>query len=634
MLRYLLLFSIFLFSIKAENISNLLQKLNETKELYHKTKTESAGLIIVYSRYDLDRMQAYKLVDILKSLRFFTYKEGYTGSSALSPSGGSSILSSAFRLYIDDHEVSSAIYGSAMLQYAQMDLGFVDHIEIYEGGNAIAFGDEPGLTTIRIYSKKPSKEKGTSLSILGDSRGSLEGKICYTKLFDDGSSLLAFLSKGDTKREHIYKNGSNYSKDSNGHDIYIKYSYKDKANFTAGSFQLDKDAFVGVGMSHTPLSPNEIDRYSSFANLTLNLPYHFKLDASIDKMSHQMLFSDKNGIFIVQNPTLFYKFDAKFDEDIYKIKLMQNLKSKKSDFKWGIENIIKRYSISHMYMDNTAFTNPTGPSRLNISSIFGEESYNFDKNNLIIATLKVDRYTNNYNDKKSNELIARVGYIHLFSKNLTLKTFLTKTYLYPGFAYTSSFPNIYLNNPNLEASTFKYIINELKYKDTTNEWKLGLLFMRNSHVIVYDPITKMFINQDKDTDVIKGFFDYTYNFNPQNKLSIGFYDTHFCEDISPKSPLRGGYIRVLNSFGRFDIYNELTYRSSYTYPLPSSLGGDIDIKDGFGYDLGIKWHINHAMTLGLKGENILGKASKTPIYGLGGVDAIDKKVIMQLEYFF
>ena len=71
------LIAFFIFNLQAEDISELLQKLNNTEELYHKTKIESAGLLILYTRDDLERMQTYKLKDVLKSLRFFTYKEGY-----------------------------------------------------------------------------------------------------------------------------------------------------------------------------------------------------------------------------------------------------------------------------------------------------------------------------------------------------------------------------------------------------------------------------------------------------------------------------------------------------------------------------------------------------------------------------
>ena len=628
-------FLLFLLSIlQAQDISTLLQRLDDTKALYHKTKVESAGLVMVYSRFDLDRMQAYTLKDVLKSLRFFTYKEGYVGEPALSPSGGNSVVSSMFRLYIDNYEVSSAIYGSSMLQFAQMDLGFVDHIEIYEGGNAISFGNEPGLVTIRVYSKEAKRENGTSIATLADSRGTKEAKACYTKVIDAKSSLLAYFSGESIKREHVYQNSSDFSKDSKGQTFYLKYDFNDKDHIALGRFNQNRDAFVGVGMKHTPLKPNEIDRLSSFLNFSLSLPLSFKLNISFDKTSHRMLFSDKNRIFIVQNPKPFVYFDGEFSETVYKLELKNSFEHKNGNFKWGLQEIQKSYSIDHMLMGGNAFTNPSGPSRLNITSVYGEESYNIDENNLLIATLKMDNYHDNYNSNNSIETIARLGYIHLFTPNFVFKTFLSKSYLYPGFAYTSSFPNIYLNNPDLKAEHYSFAIAELKYDMLKSSFKLNALYIQNSDPILFDHISKKFINGDDNFDTFRFSVGYTYRFDLQNKIEAGFYSTHFFDDVAEKSPTSGASFKILNSIGKFDIFNEIIYRNSYTYPLPAVLGGPIKIKKGFDYNAGVKWHINHAFTASFKGENILGKASKTPIFGLGGTDASDRRFMVQMEYFF
>ena len=636
MKKFIIMFSLafFLSVLQAQDISKLLQKLDNTKALYHKTKVESAGLVIVYSRFDLDRMQAYTLKDVLKSLRFFTYREGYVSEPALSPSGGSSVVSSIFRLYIDNYEVSSAIYGSAMLQFAQMDLGFVDHIEIYEGGNAISFGNEPGLVTIRIYSKEAKRENGTTIATLLDNRGTKEAKVCYAKTIDAKSSFLAYLSGGNIKREHIYQNTSDFSKDSNRQSFYLKYNFKDKDYIALGRFKQNRDAFVGVGMRHTPLEPNETDRLSSFLNFSLSLPLSFKLNTSISKSSHRMLFSDKNGIFIVQNPKPFVHFDGKFSEILYKFELKNSFEHKNGNFKWGLQEIQKSYSIDHMLMDNSAFTNPSGPSRLNITSAYGEESYNIDENNLLIATLKIDNYHDNYSSNSSTETIARLGYIHLFTPKFVFKTFLSKSYIYPGFAYTSSFPNIYLNNPNLKAEHYNFAIVEFKYDILKNSFELNAAYNRNSDPVLFDHVSKMFINGDDNYDTLRFSVGYTYRFDLQNKIEAEFYSTHFFDDVVKKSPTSGASFKILNSIGRFDIFNEIIYRNGYTYPLPSILGGPIEIKKGFDYNAGIKWHINHAFTVNFKGENILGKASKTPIFGLGATSAIDRRFMVQMEYFF
>ena len=627
---------VFFTNLQAEDLSQLLQKLDNKKELYHKTKVESAGLLIVYTRNDLEKMQIYTLKDILKSLRFFTYQERYVGESALSPSGESSVVSSMFRLYIDGHEVSSSIYGSSMLQFGELDLGFIDHVEIYQGPNAISFGNEPGLVTIRIYSKDPKKEGGSTLALQGDSRGSFNSSILYTQTSDNNkNSLLAYALGGKRDRKKVNNGSTGYSKDSTDKTFYAKYNFQNRANLAIGYFTNKKDAFVGVGMAHTPIDPNSIERKHAFINFSYSFPNALQLEFSIDDVQHRLLFSDANKIRIVQSPTPFTYFDGKFSEDIFKSLVKQNIKHKQGNFIWGLQAIYKSYNIEHMKMDGKDFTLRDGPSNLKIFSGYAEESFNIDQNNLLIGTLKIDNYHDNYNSNSNTEYIARAGYIHLFSSSLSSKFFIARTYLYPGFAYTSIFPNSYFSNPSLGAEHYNHYSAEFKYQSNSNIAKIGGAYITTEDKIVINPSTRTFINSKQNIDTSRIYAGYSHSFDALNSISTEIYTTYFMGDNrAKKSPMSGGYIRSINTIGRFDIFNEIIYRSSYTYPLPASMGGPIKIKAGFDYDMGVKWNVNHAITLSLKGENIFGKASKTPIYGLGGVDSIDRRVIARMEYFF
>ena len=76
----LLMLMLFSFSV-AEGIDSLLQEYEKNSELSNKTKDESAGNLIVYTRDDLERMQAESLQDVLKSLRLFSYIENRIGQT-------------------------------------------------------------------------------------------------------------------------------------------------------------------------------------------------------------------------------------------------------------------------------------------------------------------------------------------------------------------------------------------------------------------------------------------------------------------------------------------------------------------------------------------------------------------------
>jgi len=111
------------FSVYAaeDNVLNLLESLRQKSELHHKTQKEEAGIVTIYTRGELARMQAYTLKDILKSIPFFTYQEAGAATPGIAIATQVVNYMPTFRLYIDDHEVSSTYFGSAFYVYGDMN---------------------------------------------------------------------------------------------------------------------------------------------------------------------------------------------------------------------------------------------------------------------------------------------------------------------------------------------------------------------------------------------------------------------------------------------------------------------------------------------------------------------------------
>ncbi|MDQ1337306.1 MAG: vitamin transporter, partial [Campylobacterota bacterium] len=97
-LVYVLLFAVLLFSEEL-SLDNLLKEYESAEELYHTTKKESAGHIILFSRSDLDNMQAYTLNDVLKTMRFFTLQTRKNGMTTLVKSTESQMSGSPVKIY-------------------------------------------------------------------------------------------------------------------------------------------------------------------------------------------------------------------------------------------------------------------------------------------------------------------------------------------------------------------------------------------------------------------------------------------------------------------------------------------------------------------------------------------------------
>jgi len=85
----------------------LLEEFKEQSELSKKTRDESLGYLYVFTRDDLERMQAYTLIDIIKLIRIQNLVITKYGQNAAVASGDYPSLANYVKLYINDQDVSS-----------------------------------------------------------------------------------------------------------------------------------------------------------------------------------------------------------------------------------------------------------------------------------------------------------------------------------------------------------------------------------------------------------------------------------------------------------------------------------------------------------------------------------------------
>jgi len=76
---FFLLFLIFSNALFAYDIDQMLDLYRKESDLSQKTKNEALGHLTIYTRDDLERMQAYTLSDLLNSLRLCRYDENMIG---------------------------------------------------------------------------------------------------------------------------------------------------------------------------------------------------------------------------------------------------------------------------------------------------------------------------------------------------------------------------------------------------------------------------------------------------------------------------------------------------------------------------------------------------------------------------
>ncbi|MBA1432132.1 MAG: hypothetical protein FAF04_00715, partial [Epsilonproteobacteria bacterium] len=167
----------------------------------------------VYTRDDIERMQAHNLGELLNSLRSFRYDEDMLGFPDVLHTDPSLYSSDVVKIFINNHEIASAYTGSGLFIYGNIDLGFVDHVEIYEGSTSSYINSEPSVITIKIYSKDPTREAGTNVQAYVGSRGTNHENISYASASED-LNYYVYASHTKQNRTHYEHQDHDLSRDS------------------------------------------------------------------------------------------------------------------------------------------------------------------------------------------------------------------------------------------------------------------------------------------------------------------------------------------------------------------------------------------------------------------------------------
>jgi len=614
----LLFFGITIYASEI-NLDNLLKKYQDAESLYKKTKKENAGFLISYSREDLEQMQAYQLKDILKTVRMFSLLMTPIGSTSIEKASTNNRNMNAIKLFIDDFEITSLMQSNPIELYIDMDLYFVDHVEIYQGGSSISFGNEPGTMVIRLYSKNPCRENSTSFEIGVDSFGSYN-----TRFIDAGKinkyQYLGYANIKSTKYKNYLLNNKTLSRDFKSYQTHFKFSQKNNFNIEFDTIVNNADAFKGLASN--PSETNQIKRAYTYFSFTKYFINNLKLSISLSREYKKAEVKDEYGFISAYNK-LNKSFYTDTNSKIYKAILEKKFIIDKHDFLLGSQLVRKELNIKNYLLDGVMPNFEL--NRLNIFTIYLEELYSFDKDNLISLSAKVDTYNDNVNETNTQHSL-RLAYIKLLDNHWKSKIFLTRRYLYPNGMQSSFTMPIYKPNPELKSFTLKNISGELQYNDENTKMVFGLANMEIYNPIIFDKVNKIYKNSDKNISYQRIYVRGEYKFNLNNKIILEYFKMYKSRMLSSGS---GFLMQSFNKIGKFDVYNEITYRDSYNIQ-------HINIDDGYDWTTSISYAIDKQMTVKVKGENILDSAIKTLVEPstLLKTPVYERRFIITMEYTF
>jgi len=601
------------------NLDNLLKKYQDAESLYKKTKQENAGFLVTYSREDLEQMQAYKLKDVLKTIRLYTMQINNFGISEIKTVGASSKNLMPLKLYIDDFEITSFIKENPLAMYENMDIYFIDHIEIYQGGSSIAFGNEVGSMVIRLYTKDPKKENSKSFQISVDSRNSVDNRIFDAGIFKD-YKYLAYVDISNEKFKKYNLNDHTLSKDLKRYQTHFKLSKENNFDVEFNGILNDGDSFKGFGTS--PSDDNKLKKSYTNINFTKYFTNNLKFSTSISGENSKATLHDDIG-FILADNSLAKNFDFNIHSRIYKISLEKKISLKKHDILIGTQFLEKRLKIDEYKIDNKDLILNT--NKVKTYMLYFEDMYNLNENNLLSLSGKVDRYINT-TIKNTTEYSARLAYINILNDNWKYKVFLTRRYIYPSNIQNSFTMPVYNANKNLESAKVKMLAGELEYKDDKYRILFGYAYKEIDKAFIVNMFKKQYENKDGTVYFRRAYIKSEYNFNIYNKIVAEVFKGYKKVYNSSSSGL---LIQLFNKIGKFSLYNELIYRSGYSI-------SNIKIDAGYDWTMSVAYPLTKQINLKLKGENILDKASKSliDINTKFLAPSVESKMIMTMEYTF
>ncbi len=619
----------------GEDLRFLLKKYEEEADLSNKTIKESIGHVIVFTRKDLEIMQAYTLGDVLRSFPLTNFLLNNFGIRAMTVPGTPVSIPIIYRLYIDNHEVSSIHTSSPFLIYDNYPLDNIDHIEVYCSLGAISVSNQPSQMIIKLYTKDANRENIKKGRFSVDTEKGYTFNYIDAKQLDKNSSYLLTVSRSYLNYKPVTINSRNVSRDQMRTHLFLKYTYFDSTVEMSFS-DVKRGIFTGFSSDRSPDGGKMIST-DGYINLTQKLlkDKSLKIFASYDfnaREYKELNSQNDGGIFFVplynpSDPLTYYHEKRRFHKYSLTVeKLFKNSKNKlltgffskyhKQDLK-GLEAYYG--SGSKISKDDLFYV-----KYYRSYSGYIENSFNLNERNLIIAGLRFDNHKFS-NRSSHSKLNLRAGFVSLLGGNTVIKGFISKFNIIPSMFNIELAKNHYLKDLDVNVGTL-----EFRYTKKDSIFKLYYKRCIVGNTIITDPNTKELINNPKTIRFNVFSFRYIHNINLYNKLELNLWMSDK-ETTYTYSPKRGGFLKLFTEYKKFQMYNEIIYRGKYD-PYGIKISERIDYNISLAYRLPYEWFIK------IKGENILNRAVKisykNPFGEEGTIPVYDRKLIFTIEKVF
>ena len=619
-MKILLIFLTFYsFTLASTNINNLISKLKKESELSKLTKQDTAGIITIFTREDIEKINAVTLKDILKTIPLVNLSRNIRGEYVILSPGAGFLPSSNVRIYINNHELNSNYHAGALSLWANMSLEFIDHIEVYRGTSTIEFGNIPGVLVIRLYSKSASREDGGKIKLTSNKFKDAKIDTYYGYNLKDDKSIFVYANKGRFENRMYNFNNKIQSSNVKNNTAYVNAQFND-IGIEIAQYNTKSGAFLISGQNN-----NIQDNTHKYINVNKEFrSQNIKLHMSYDNISYSKKLSESS--FYAGDLGVITKVDAFSHDDDFMISLEKNLKLKLNDLLIGTFYKKKEFEIKGYFGD----TYENYENSVSVSSIYIQDKNKLSDNSILVASFKNDHYSYGKDLKSNSQITAKLGFITKHDK-LVYKMFYTKTYqdILMYQKYTQN--NIpYKSNPDLKNPKMDIYSAYLEYKFSKS--LLSFEYFRNEiKDAIYSKLPPIgdgvFRNNPKEAILNWYVIKDEYYFDDNNKILLSFYQGNNSKNFN-YSPKKGMKLLLFNKYRKFDIYNEVLYTSKYELE-------NIKVEDSFTYSMNIKYNYSKDTNMFIRGENLLNKGYKQAYKNIPEPLSVhDRKTYIGMEYLF
>ena len=621
--KFILLSGILFNCFADESISALLEKYEQVGRLEYKTVQEGEGHVILFSKEDLERMQAYTLKDVLKTIKFYhVYTDRY-GRYLFNYSLLFFENATTIRLFINDHEVSTVSTRTPFSIWDNIPLDNIDHIEIYLGESAIKFGNEYASVLIKLYTKDPTKENVVYTRISKDFKKGYGFSIYDAREIKNDLSYMFMFNLSEFDR----KDYGNLSRDSNIRYAYFQLNYK-SINLESGYMNKNYDAFIGSALDNS-LDYGKVKSFHKYISINSYLldDKSLKLTFSFDDIKFDTHERDNTGVLsCIPQPGFIFK-DAKVISKEYSSNVFIQKEYSFKNNKLFISGIYKKRGYKFTKEGNLIDLTPfflKGRAEEDYISLLAQGESKINNKIFFVAGIRYDSYQRKepYDDIKGFMIKAEL--VHKLPRNIYYKIFGGSFFVPTAFIEVASNPEIKIQKNKL--ITFEL---EKKYKKSDIILAIGKMFITNG--IYFDPVALKFQNLNEDLSFTFYSIYSKLKISETGKILLDIFKIDPNKDILPFSSKEGAGIHIFERFGKIDTYLGIIYREGYRF-------WDLDIDDGIDLTVAAKYRINEKLSLGIRGENLLNKSLEIPyIVGLSQIKkypSLDRNIYISLVSSF